>query len=59
MEIKIKAWQVKEFEELRTNIVQENQLLKANIQVLQTQVYNLEKSAGPPCSPTGRKMVSC
>ncbi|XP_055812778.1 COP1-interactive protein 1 isoform X4 [Solanum dulcamara] len=48
--------QVKEFEELRTNIVQENQLLKANIQVLQTQVYNLEKSAGPPCSPTGLKM---
>ncbi|MCD9639083.1 hypothetical protein HAX54_023385 [Datura stramonium] len=48
--------QVKEFEELRTNIVQENQLLKADIQVLQTQVYNLEKSAGPPYSPTGRKM---
>lgn len=48
--------QVKEFEELRTNIVQENQLLKANIQVLQTQVYILEKSAGPPYSPTGRKM---
>lgn len=41
---------------MRTNIVQENQLLKANIEVLQTQVYNFEKSAGPPCSPTGRKM---
>ncbi|XP_027767563.1 ankyrin repeat domain-containing protein 26 isoform X3 [Solanum pennellii] len=49
--------QVKEFEELRTNILQENQLLKANIQVLQTQVYNLEKSAGPPCLPTGHEMV--
>ncbi|XP_004246278.1 uncharacterized protein [Solanum lycopersicum] len=48
--------QVKEFEELRTNILQENQLLKANIQVLQTQVYNLEKSAGPPCLPTGHEM---
>lgn len=58
MEIKIKAWQVKEFEDLRTNIVQENQLLKANIQSLQTQVNNLEKSAEPPCSPTGSKMVS-
>lgn len=56
MEIKIKASQVKEFEELRTNILQENQLLKANIQVLQTQVYNLEKSAGPPCLPTGHEM---
>lgn len=48
--------QVKEFEELRTNMLQENQLLKANIQVLQTQVYNLEKSAGPPCLPTGHEM---
>ncbi|KAH0737763.1 hypothetical protein KY290_036468 [Solanum tuberosum] len=56
MEIKIKAWQVKEFEELRTNTLQENQLLKAKIQVLQTQVYNLEKSAGPPCLPTGHEM---
>ncbi|KAJ8550754.1 hypothetical protein K7X08_000124 [Anisodus acutangulus] len=48
--------QVKEFEELRTNIVQENQLLKENIQVLQTQVSNLEKSAALPYSPTGSKM---
>ncbi|KAL3358703.1 hypothetical protein AABB24_015686 [Solanum stoloniferum] len=56
MEIKIKAWQVKEFEELRTNMLQENQLLKANIQVLQTQVYNLEKSARPPCLPIGHEM---
>ncbi|KAK4359565.1 hypothetical protein RND71_021794 [Anisodus tanguticus] len=48
--------QVKEFEELRTNIVQENQLLKENIQVLQTQVSNLEKSATLPYSPTGSKM---
>lgn len=47
---------MKEFEDLRTNIVQENQLLKANIQSLQTQVNNLEKSAEPPCSPTGSKM---
>lgn len=48
--------QVKEFEELRTNTLQENQLLKAKIQVLQTQVYNLKKSAGPPCLPTGHEM---
>ncbi|XP_060202753.1 uncharacterized protein LOC132631175 isoform X1 [Lycium barbarum] len=48
--------QVKEFEELRTNIVQENQLLKENVQVLQTQVSNLEKSAALPYSPTGSKM---
>ncbi|KAK6779999.1 hypothetical protein RDI58_022183 [Solanum bulbocastanum] len=48
--------QVKQFEELRTNMLQENQLLKANIQVLQTQVYNLENSAGPPCLPTGHEM---
>ncbi|XP_049373314.1 COP1-interactive protein 1 [Solanum verrucosum] len=48
--------QVKEFEELRTNMLQENQLLKANIQVLQTQVYNLEKSARPPCLPIGHEM---
>ncbi|KAH0641039.1 hypothetical protein KY285_037625 [Solanum tuberosum] len=50
------SWQVKEFEELRTNTLQENQLLKAKIQVLQTQVYNLKKSAGPPCLPTGHEM---
>ncbi|KAL3328133.1 hypothetical protein AABB24_035660 [Solanum stoloniferum] len=48
--------QVKEFEELRTNMLQENQLLKANIQVLQTQVYNRKNSSGPPCLPTGHEM---
>nr|XP_009772881.1 PREDICTED: golgin subfamily A member 6-like protein 22 isoform X3 [Nicotiana sylvestris] len=48
--------QVKEFEGLRTTIVQENQVLKENVQILQTQVYNLEKSAAIPYSPTGSKM---
>lgn len=47
---------MKEFEDLRTNIVQENHLLKANMQALQIQVKNLEKSAEPPCSPTGCKV---
>ncbi|XP_019225454.1 PREDICTED: kinesin-like protein KIN-14O isoform X4 [Nicotiana attenuata] len=48
--------QVKEFEGLRTTIVQENQVLKENVQILQTQVYNLEKSAAISYSPTGSKM---
>lgn len=58
MDIKIKAWQVVELEELRNSLLQENQLLTENISGLQSQILNLERTAVVPQSSNDSKMVS-